>query len=187
MVKPGTRLLESVDVTVATIEQLKTPTPTVSNKDSEDIGQKIRYLIDQIEAILAQIDVALSSRASEATLSDVKAKTDNLDVPLSSRASENTLSSIDAKIQDQSADLFVKDLNVGTIAIQVDTDSAYRDEIILLADSTNTDTVYVGTFTSQLFPLMAGAAVGIRKTSLNLIYVRAASGTQTIHVIGGGG
>jgi hypothetical protein len=39
----------------------------------------------------AALDVALSTRASEATLALVKAKTDNLDVALSTRASEATL------------------------------------------------------------------------------------------------
>jgi hypothetical protein len=176
MVKPGTRLLESVDVTVATIEQLKTPSPTVSDKDSEDVGQKIRYLIDQTEAILAQTDIKLSlfrdalRGAGNKTLTDLDAD----------------LTALNAKVQSVSAGLFVKDLSVGTSAVQVDTDTAYRDEVILLADSANSDKVYVGTSTSQLFPLAAGASVGIRKTSLNLIYVRAASGTQTIHVISGG-
>jgi hypothetical protein len=109
-----------------------------------------------------------------------------LDVALSTRASESTLSALNGKVQGQSAGLFVKDLSVGASASQVDADTAYRDEVILLADSTNTDKVYVGTSASQLFPLAAGASVAIQKTALNLIYLRAASGTQTIHVISGG-
>lgn len=96
------------------------------------------------------------------------------------------LESIDGKIQSQSPDIFVKDISVGTDAVQVDSDSTYRDEVIILADSANTDVVYVGDSENQLFPLSAGAAVGIRKTALNLIYVRAASGTQLVHVIAGG-
>jgi hypothetical protein len=119
-------------------------------------------------------------------LSTIATNTGKLDVNLSTRATETTLSALNSKVQSQSAGLFVKDLSVGTSAIQVDTDSAYRDEVILLADSSNTDKVYVGTSASQLFPLAAGASVGIRKTSLNLIYVRAASGTQTVHVLSGG-
>jgi hypothetical protein len=196
MVKPGTRLLESVDVTVATIEQLLTPAPTVSDKDSEDIGQKIRYLIDQTEAILAQTDIQLSqfrdalrgaNTKDFSTLeADVESVLAKLDVALSTRASESTLSALNAKVQSESAGLFVKDVSVGTAAGQVDADTAYRDEMILLADSANTDTVYVGTSASQPFPLAAGASVAIRKTALNLIYLRAASGTQTIHVISGG-
>jgi hypothetical protein len=46
---------------------------------------------------LENLDVLLSSRASESTLSSIKSKTDNLDVLLSSRASESTLSSIKSK------------------------------------------------------------------------------------------
>jgi len=124
--------------------------------------------------------------ATEDTLSLIKAKTDNLDVLLSSRASESTLSSLNSKFQTQSASLFVKDVSVGTTAVQLDTDSAYRDEVIILADPANTDKVKIGTSTSQLFPLAAGASVAIRKTALNLIYAVAVSGTQVLHVIAGG-
>jgi hypothetical protein len=51
-------------------------------------------------ARLQNIDVALSSRASESTLSAIKAKTDNLDVLLSSRASEATLTLVRNLISD---------------------------------------------------------------------------------------
>jgi hypothetical protein len=131
-------------------------------------------------------DAVLINPATEDTLASIKAKTDNLDVLLSSRASESTLSNLNSKVQSQTADLFVKDVSVGTTAVQLDTNSTYRDEIIILADSANTADVKIGTSTSQLFPLKAGASVGIRKTSLNLIYAVAVSGTQTIHVIAGG-
>jgi len=168
-----------------------------------------RYKINA-EAVAnpSNLDTALSTRASESTLSTVDSKlgelreslasvgTDrllttpdnpsNLDIALSTRASESTLSALNAKVQSQSADLFVKDISVGTDAVQIDTDSAYRDEVIILADSGNTDTVYVGNSTNQLFPLAAGASVAIRKTALNLTYVKAASGTQSVHVISGG-
>jgi len=163
MVKKGFVPIGGLIESIISIEELKTPAPTVSDKNSADIGQKLRYLIDQTEAILAQIDVALSTRASE-----------------------STLSSLNTKIQSQSVDLFVKDISVGTDAVQVDTDSAYRDEVIILADPENTGVVYVGNSANQLFPLAAGASVAIRKTALNLIYVRAASGTQTVHVLAGG-
>jgi len=101
-------------------------------------------------------------------------------------ATEDTLSALNNKIQSQSADLFVKDVSVGTTAVQADTDSTYRDAVTILADSGNTDTVYVGNASSQTFPLAAGAAITIRKTALNLIYLLAASGTQTVHIIAGG-
>jgi len=163
MVKKGFVPIGGLIESIISIEELKTPAPTVSDKNSADIGQKLRYLIDQTEAILAQIDVALSTRASEATLS-----------------------TLNTKVKAQGPDLFVKDLSVGTDAVQVDADGAYRDEVILLADSANSAVVYVGNSTNQLFPLAAGASVAIRKTALNLIYVRAASDTQVIHVISGG-
>jgi hypothetical protein len=46
---------------------------------------------------LDNLDVLLSSRASESTLSAIKSKMDNLDVGLSTRASESTLSAIKAQ------------------------------------------------------------------------------------------
>ena len=63
-------------------------------------------VLTQVTAINADLDVALSTRASEATLLTrateatlllIKAKTDNLDVLLSTRASEATLTSLDSK------------------------------------------------------------------------------------------
>jgi len=102
-------------------------------------------------------------------------------------SSDEILEAIKSALEDVSyTDLFVKDLSVGTDAVQIDSDSVRRDEIIILADEENTDVVYVGNSENQIFPLSAGAAVGIRKTALNLIYVRAASGTQVVHVISGG-
>jgi hypothetical protein len=53
---------------------------------------------------LQNIDVQLSTRASEATLNAVKSNTDNLDVPISTLASESTLSSIKSKIDRLSFD-----------------------------------------------------------------------------------
>jgi hypothetical protein len=51
MVKEGTRILEGVNVAVTKIQQLLTPEPKVSDKDGADICQKIRYLIDLVEAL----------------------------------------------------------------------------------------------------------------------------------------
>jgi len=229
MVKKGMVPIGGLITSIISIEELKTPAPTVSDKDSVDIGQKLRYLIDQAEAILAQTDIKLSQfrdtlrgtgnrdlTTLESDVEAILAQTDiklsqfrdalkgagdrdfttletdiesilgRLNVNLDTRASESTLSALNAKVQTQSADLFVKDLSVGTDAVQVDADSAYRDEVIILADSANTDVVYVGNSTNQLFPLAAGASVAIRKTALNLIYVKAASGTQSVHIISGG-
>jgi len=74
------------------------------------VSTKLAKVIKNLEYILSQLDVALSTRASESTLSGIKSQTDkltfdannrlaiqnppNLDVLLSSRASESTLSDI---------------------------------------------------------------------------------------------
>jgi len=101
-------------------------------------------------------------------------------------AKENTLDEINNKLKAQSSDIFVKDLSVGTTAVQLDTDSTYREAITILADEGNSDIVKIGDSNNQLFPLKAGASITIRKTSLNLIYAIAVSGTQTLHIIAGG-
>jgi len=78
------------------------------------VSTKLAKVIKDLESILSQLDVALSSRASESTLSGIKSQTDkltfdsdnrlaiqnppNLDVLLSSRASESTLSAIKAAL-----------------------------------------------------------------------------------------
>jgi hypothetical protein len=47
-----------------------------------------------LQSIKSILDIYLSTRASESTLSNIKSKTDNIDVALSTRASETTLSGI---------------------------------------------------------------------------------------------
>jgi len=83
-------------------------------------------------------------------------------------------------------DLFSKEIDVGTTAVQVDTNTDYRKEVILLADNNNTANVLVGNDTLQVFPLKPGAGVGIMGTSLNRIYLKAVSGTQKVYVLAGG-
>jgi len=183
MVKKGMVPIGGLITTIISIEELKTPAPTVSDKNSVDIGQKLRYLIDQTEAILAQVDVALGTRASEATLSDIK---DVLDVALSTRASESTLSDLNAKIPSPIDDVFSKDVSVGASAVQLDPDTKVREAITLLADAANTDDILIGNSASQTFPLSPGSSLTLRKCSLSKIYAIAASGTQTLHVIAGG-
>lgn len=82
--------------------------------------------------------------------------------------------------------LFVKDLTVGTTAVQVDTDSTIRSEVTLFADVANTGTIKVGTTTAQLFPLAAGDALSLRVVRLSDIYVVATAANQILHVIAGG-
>ncbi|MHC1600099.1 MAG: hypothetical protein ACXQS5_04680 [Candidatus Methanospirareceae archaeon] len=93
---------------------------------------------------------------------------------------------LDSKLRSPNDEVFVKDLSVGTDPIQVDADTKVRAEITLLADDGNTDVIYVGNSANQLFPLVAGASLTLRNCSLSKIYVKAASGTQVLHVIAGG-
>jgi len=75
--------LTNLDIALSALKATGAETPrTLSN------------LYDELSSILTQLDTALSTRASEATLNDVKTNTDNLDTALSTRASESTLSDI---------------------------------------------------------------------------------------------
>jgi hypothetical protein len=139
------------------------------------IGKDASFLMDPTRSGVVGLLNAAEERINPAT-----------EDTLATRASEATLSSLNSKVQTQTADLFVKDVSVGTTKVQIDADSKYRDEVTLLADSANTAAIKIGTSTSQLYPLAAGASVRIKKTSLNLIYAVAVSGTQLLHVLAGG-
>ena len=74
----------------------------------------------------------------------------------------------------------VKDLSVGTTAIQIDSSTSFY-KILILADDSNSDVIYVGNSTNQLFPLKPGASLEFYAHPSN-VYVRANSGTQMLHV-----
>jgi len=99
---------------------------------------------------------------------------------------DTKLSNINNKLRTPIDSVFVKDVSVGTSATQADSDAQVREEITILADEGNSDTVYVGNSSAQLFPLKPGASLTLRKCSLSKIYLKAKSGTQTIHIIAGG-
>jgi len=82
--------------------------------------------------------------------------------------------------------LYVKDITVTTTAQQIDTSSIAFKYLTLLADDANTATIYVGTASAQLFPLKAGASITLAHVTTDTIYVKTASGTATLYVIGGG-
>lgn len=81
--------IDNLDILLSALRDAITA-PSPNNKNLKD-------LFDQLQFILNQLDVALSTRASESTLlsaknvlDSIKTKTDNIDVLLSTRASEAT-------------------------------------------------------------------------------------------------
>lgn len=68
----------------------------------------------------------------------------------------------------------------------ISSDTTFRDEIILLADINNTDTIKLGQSGSVTFPLVPGASKTYTKSELALIWAVADSGTQILHVSCGG-
>lgn len=97
-----------------------------------DVALSTRASQVTIAAILSQFDVALSTRASEATLALIKAKTDNLDVLLSTRASQTTLVSVLAQL-DVALSTRASQATVALILAQLDVALSTR-----LADATFT-------------------------------------------------
>jgi hypothetical protein len=79
MVKAGTRIIEGVNVAVTSIDQLKTPNPTLSDKDSVDIGAKIRYLIDVTEKAKKNESYTHLASATRTTNGDTTSSPANLD------------------------------------------------------------------------------------------------------------
>lgn len=84
------------------------------------------------------------------------------------------------------ADILPFDVTVTTAAAAINTDSAVRDEITLLADSENTAVIKIGKSGTVLFPLVAGASVTVKKTRCSLVFAQAVTGSQTLHVLTGG-
>jgi len=85
------------------------------------------------------------------------------------------------------ASLYNADKIVGTSKVQIDTDTLIREDVTILADANNTDTVYIGNANVQKFPLEPGAGLTLRKVRLADIYAVSNSDNQIIHVIAGGG
>jgi len=100
------RALVAADI--VTVNNLLNPHPvTHANFANLDVLLSSRASEATVAAILARLDVALSTRASQATVASILAQ---LDVALSSRASEATLASILAKL-DNPLDPMVVDVN----------------------------------------------------------------------------
>ncbi len=81
---------------------------------------------------------------------------------------------------------FVKDITVTSTAQAIDSSTLAFTRLTLLADSGNGATIYVGTASSQLFPLSAGSSLTLAHVTSDIVYVKTSSGTATLHVIGGG-
>ncbi len=84
----------------------------------------------QLAAILAQLDVALSTRASEATIAAILAQ---LDVALSTRASEATSAAILAKMDDPADPMVVEDTGANTNPRRYEVDNGFRSPVIARA------------------------------------------------------
>ena len=81
--------------------------------------------------------------------------------------------------------IFTTSTTANTIT-QLNADTTVRDQITILASTRNSATVNIGNSTSPSFPLVAGASVTIRHTSLSKLYAVSSGVSQTLYVISGG-
>lgn len=95
-------------------------------------------------------------------------------------------SDISSKFITEYGNCYSFDISVGTTAVQILTNEIFTRAVTILADPANTDTVFIGSSGGQTYPLRAGTTITIYAVRLDLIYVRANSGTQTLHIIYGG-
>jgi hypothetical protein len=81
--------------------------------------------------------------------------------------------------------IFTTSTTANTIT-QLNADTTVRDEITILASTGNSATINIGNSTNPTFPLVAGASVTIRHTSLSKLYAVSSGVSQTLYVISGG-
>jgi len=82
-----------------------------------------------------------------------------------------------------SATIYDGTLAATTTAAALGASQAWR-EVLIQSDPDNTANVFVGNATSQSIKLLPGGSVTIPAANRNLVYAKAASGTQTVNYLG---
>ena len=78
------------------------------------------------------------------------------------------------------------DVQVSTLSTQVSTDTSLIMNLTILAEQSNTGTLFVGSATMQTFPLKAGASLTLSMVQPSNVYLLATATQQTAHIIYGG-
>lgn len=71
--------------------------------------------------------------------------------------------------------------NVGTTAAPLTTTDTLISQVLVQADPDNTADVFIGDSTSQTIQLKAQDGITLLVNNLNQVYVKSASGTQTVN------
>jgi len=133
----GLESLLSINISLPGVELAKVSGVSLTGRDWSSDFAKLQNLDTALssraseatlQSVLSKLDTNLSTRASETTLSAIKSKTDNLDVLLSSRASEATLSAIKNALA-----------SVGTDKMRVSVVDALPQSPFTLYDSTGAE------------------------------------------------
>jgi len=172
MVRKGTRLLSGVNVQVTKIKQLLTQYPTLSDKDSEDLGPKIRYIADRSDESVTHLS-NISSNTST-TASNTTTIVNLLEV-IKEFVKTNSIDSFDINI----------DNSTGTSdVVQPISDTSLQVKHAVILNDVSSGTIYIGGSQNQKFPLTAGSAYKTFINDLSKVYVRVPAGVSaTIHII----
>lgn len=177
----GTVINPATEDTLSSGIKIKNAAGTVINPATENTLSSINSKIssDQPRHITNAYD-----STSDRFKVDVKATVNppNLDVALSTRASETTLTQVRDRLA-RPTSVGSASKSVGTTATALFASSTPSKHAVIRADPANTDIVYVGSSSAQAFPLQAGECLDdLRIDDLSKVYVKAASGTQTVRV-----
>ena len=134
--------------------------------NQKNIDVDLDSIINVLQSIFGQLDVALSTRASEDTLSDVSNK---LTQPTQLKSAKVTIDNSGG-----SSDL-VQPL------FSSSTPSKYA---VIKRDESDTGDIYIGDPNSQDFPFKAGDSFETMVSDLSIIYVKVPAGvTANIYVL----
>ena len=78
------------------------------------------------------------------------------------------------------------DITVGTVASSLSSDTSLIYGLTVLADQSNSATIFVGSATLQAFPLRAGASITLGMVLPSNVYVFSNASSQIAHIIYGG-
>jgi hypothetical protein len=127
------------------------------------------------------IDVNITNSAITVT------GTVNINSTIDVNVSNSTINVVVQNFYSTSGQVQNFDVQVGTTASAITTDTSLIQAVIMLADPYNPSEIFVGNATNQLFPLVAGASLTLNNVVPANIYVVSNQTGNTLHVIYSGG
>jgi len=111
----------------------------------------------------------------------------NINSTIDVNVSNSTINVVVQNFYNTSGQVQNFDVQVGTTASAITTDTSLIQAVIMLADPYNSSEIFVGNATNQKFPLVAGASLTLNNVIPANIYVKSNQTGNTLHVIYSGG